>query len=165
MKKLLVMLLLLIVMAAISACNASIRLDRDENYSYFLLSMTEAQTGELMTNVLTSGDPAPMRNVRTDLHDGSITLAADVRDRNSGNYFPATMTVNIWQQNGALQIAIDNLQASGYSFDAAILDDINQRIRAGLAESARSNDRGSEFTEITITDTALSFTIRTPKRN
>lgn len=152
----------LFVMLFATACNGNFQLSFDENYSYLTVTMAEDDVESLIETLLTSGG-SRLQNANADLRSGSIYVTADARTGNgiqSGN-----LTVTIGTQNGLLDVQVSSFNFGAYTAQQAGIDDFNQRLADRIALNARNRESNSQFTNVTITNTGLSFTVRTPRQN
>ena len=151
-----------IIIPFMTACNANVQFNLDENYSYLTITMTEESVENLIETLLTSGE-SRLQNVTADLRAGEIYVIGDAQTNNGLQ--SGSLVVDIGAQNGLLDVEVQSFDFGGYSAQQAGIDDFNQRLADGIARNARNNDNGSEFTAVNITSTGLSFTIRTPRQN
>jgi hypothetical protein len=143
--------------ALLAACGG-VNLTWDENYSYLTITLSEAQVNDILTSALARSD---LRNVQTDLYDTGIYVSADlVRD---GQTTPGDLDIYVGTANGLLDIEVLSFNFAGFNADGAMLDRINRDIADGITRDAQNNESNSEFTQVTINETQLSFTIRTPR--
>lgn len=156
-------LLFALVMPLLAACNANVSFDLDDQYTYLTVSMEEADVASLMETLLTSGD-SQLQNVNADLRPGEVHVTAEI-PADDGTPVQGELIVLIGAENGQLQVEVVSFRFAGISTSDEQIAQWNQGIADGLARSAENNENGAEFTEVTITDTDLTFSIRTPRRN
>lgn len=150
----------LFLMPVLVACSANVQFRLDENYSYLTITMTDESVENLIETLLTSGD-SQLQNVQANLRNGDIYVTANAPTNNgtqSGN-----LVVRIGDQNGLLDVEVTSFNFGGFTADQAGIADFNQRLANGIARNAENNDNNSDFTDVTVTSTGLTFTIRTPR--
>lgn len=155
-------LLACIIIPFMTACNANIQLTMDENYSYLTVTMTEESVENLIETLLTSGQ-SRLENVTADLRAGEIYVTGDAQTNNGLQ--SGSLVVDIGTQNGLLDVEVQSFNFGVFSAQQAGIDDFNQRLANNIASNARNNNNDSEFTQVNITSTGLSFTIRSPRPN
>ena len=145
------------------ACSGNVQIRLDENYSYLTITMDEENTENLIETLLTSGE-SRLQNVVADLRNGEIYVTADASTQNNGIQ-SGNLIVYIGVEDGLLDVEIRSFNFGGYSVNQAGIDNFNTRLADSIARNAENRENDSEFTDVTITPTGLSFTIRTPRRN
>lgn len=152
-----------LLVAPMIACSANVSFDQDANYNYLTIRMSEQQVADLVTGLLTGGD-SQLSNVGVDLRPGEIFVRGVVTQQN-GQQVPGSFGIRMWSASGNLQAQITSFDYGGLTADQAGLGDFNRRLTEGLNRSAANNDNPSDITEVTITDSNLAFTIRSPRQD
>jgi len=163
MSKQFLILVIALVMPLVAACSADVSLDFDEQYSYLTVEMQEEEVASMIERMLTSGD-SQLQNVNADLRPGEVYVTAEM-EADNGSMVPGELLILIGAAEGQLQVQVVSFSFAGISTPAERIAEWNQNIAEGLARGADNNERGSEFTQVSITDTTLSFTVRTPRRD
>ncbi len=146
----------------ISACNGSFQFQQDQNFNYLTVNLPEADVVRTFQTILTSGD-SRLRNVQADLRANEIFVSAEAPAAN-GTWIPGNLTFRAWAENGNLQLAVTSFNFGQITTQQAGIDNFNRQLAEGLSRSAARNQNQSEITEISITDSAFTFTIRTPRQ-
>lgn len=156
--------LALMILTGLMACSATttISVTQDAQYSYFTLSMSEEDAAEIIEGILTFGDTPLMRTATVDLLAGEIAVQGDVVTETGGTQ-PGTLAIRVWAQDGDLHAEVTQFQFAGFTAEQSALDAFNVQLTDGLAQAARQDNGESDLTDVTLTDTALSFTVRSPR--
>jgi hypothetical protein len=144
------------------ACNAGgdINIRQDDQYNYLTVSLTEQQVQDILSSILANAERIQVQNARIDLQLGQIIVTGDAIGQD-GRSYPGNMTLQAGSANGALQITVIAFNFSGFNADQATIDRWNADIAAGLGRSAEQSE--SEVDSVSITDSAMSITWRSPR--
>jgi hypothetical protein len=163
MKSPIVMVFFMLVLAAL-ACNAGadVNVSVDDQYSYLTVSLTEQQVQDVLAGALANAGRVRVENPHVDLQAGQIVVSGEAIGQD-GRRYPGNMTLQAGAANGALQISIVAVNFNGFTADPDTINRWNADIAAGLGRAAAQS--ASEVSEVAVTDSALSITWRTPRRN
>lgn len=154
---------LLIFIVPALACSGSFDVRVDENYSYLTITMTEAQVQDALENALSSGVRPALLNPEVDLRNGSIYIEGDLPRQNGGDPVPGNLTVRVYASGGELAAEVTSLNFNGFDANDDALIRLNDRLEEALIRAATNREGNSEYDDITITNTELSVTFRTPR--
>lgn len=148
-------------LAACSGVTATVHFEADEQYNYLTISMTEEQTQELFAGILAESDDLPISNPLVDLHDGEIAISGDVPSGQNGTA-PVSLIIEASSANGQPSLEVTSINFAGWEGTPDMLANINADIAANL-KAAADNAKDGQLTEVSITEDALSFTLRGPR--
>lgn len=143
--------------------NGSFNVRVDDQYSYLTVSLNEADIRAWLVPALENGRELRMQNPTIDLRPGEIYVSGSVIGRD-GRLYPGNLSLRAWSENNQLQLAVTTFSFAGYVADQGVISRWNADIAAGLERAASNNRNGSETTDVSITDSNLSITWRTPRR-
>lgn len=153
-------LLLLIALPVLAACgtlDANVQLRLDDQYSYLTVTIPEEDVVAVIEAALEqSGD---IQNVSADLRAGEIAATGQVLS-GDGTLVTGSLTIAAGVEAEMLVLEVVRFDFAGWSLPQARIDTINADIAAGIVAAIAQGDGRSTLTDITLTDTALSFTIR-----
>lgn len=154
--------LLVLPLVACNGLSANVQFRVDEDYNYLTVNMTEEEAQVLFAGIFAENDELQVINPTVDLLPGEISVSGEVPSGN-GQTVPADLSVQMSVQNGTLNVAVTSVSFAGWQGTSEMLTRINSEIAAGIAEAAQNNAHDAELTDVTITDTGLSFTLRAPR--
>lgn len=159
--------LFLIIMIALVACNRdnfSAERNPDGGVDITVIA-TESEVNTMLTNALAQGNGA-VRNASIDLQPAQLLVTGEVEQQDgSGNFVPATFTVTVTVVDGQLSAQVINLNVAGWSATDDRVAQINQRIQNALQGRGQRDNPNVNFTNITITDTTLTFELNAQRRD
>lgn len=153
--------LLGLLLAPLAACNgvsATVHFRADETYNYLTIDMTEQEAQTLFTGIFAENNDLRISNPVVDLRPGEIAITGDVPSGNGGTV-QANLTVQAAMVDGQPNLQVTSFSFAGWEGTPEMLAEINRNIANGFAEAATKANEG-QITEISITDTGLSFTVR-----
>jgi hypothetical protein len=161
MKKALLIFLTIFALPLL-ACGASGGFDVrvDEQYSYLTITMSEQDISNMLIPALQNGRDLRVENATLDLRPGEIIVMGSVVG-DGGRLYPGSMSLRAWAANGRLHLAVGTFSFAGFNASQQQIAQFNADLEAGLAQDAAEDD--SETTDVTITDTSLSITWRSPR--
>ena len=153
-------MLLLVLLFTVTGCaGVSISPNADGTFN-ISVSLSESDVNSLVANALAASPQPILRNTSVDLQNGQIVVRG-IHDRQDGSGpVDGTMTLTAGVANGQVSASVTSLNIAGFNADAATLQQINGQIAAGLGASALSGNEGAQLTALSISDTALTFTLR-----
>jgi hypothetical protein len=154
--------MLVLPLVACNGLSANVQVRVDENYNYLTVNMTEEEAQVLFTGIFEQNDELQVINPTVDLLPGEISVSGEVPS-GDGQTVPANLSVQMSVQNGQLNVAVTSMSFAGWQGTPDMLARINSNIADGIAEATQNGVRDAELTEVTITDTGLSFTLRAPR--
>ncbi|MEM8532208.1 MAG: hypothetical protein AAGF95_15290 [Chloroflexota bacterium] len=157
------MIFVLILGLILSACQANVNLELDDNFSYLTVTMTEEEAASLIETILSSGQQSKILNPQADLREGEIYVSGEVEQQRTGQRVPGSLTMRLWVENGQLQAQVNTLDFSGWDASQEQLNNINQSLAEGLSRQASRNSQ-SELSQVVVRDGELAFTFKTPRR-
>jgi hypothetical protein len=159
-------LVIVLCLLPILACNQSggFNVRVDDDYSYLTVTLNEEDIRGWLVPALENGRELRMQDPVLDLRPGEIHVSGSVIGRD-GRLYPGNLTIRAWAENNRLQLAIVTFSFSGYNADQGSIARWNSDIAAGLERAAASDRNQSETTDVTITDSSLSITWRTPRQS
>lgn len=152
--------ILALLVAPMIACSANVSFEQDANFNYLTITMTEQQVADIVTDLLQGGD-SQLSNVGVDLRPGEIFVRGIITQDN-GQQVPGSFGIRVWA-DGNLRAQISSFDYGALTMDQAGLSDFNRRLTEGLNRAAARDDSPSDITNVTITGSNLSFTIRSPR--
>ncbi|MCA9884859.1 MAG: hypothetical protein H6670_14185 [Anaerolineaceae bacterium] len=157
--------LLFALLVSLTACNfqSNVQLNIDENSTTATVTMQESEVQTLFTTLLSNQSNPLLETPGVDLRPGEVFVRGIIVTER-GDRVPGSMSVYISASNGGLSVRIDNVDFGNLTVQSAEIDRINASIAEGLQRSAANNNSGAQITNVTITDTTLSFTITAPRR-
>ena len=157
--------LILALLVSLTACNfqSNVQLNIDENNTTVTVTLQESEVQDLFTTWLSNSSNPMLESPGVDLRPGEIFVRGIIVTER-GDRVPGSMSVYISASNGNLSVRIDNVDFGTLTVQSAEIDRINTRIAEGLQRNATNNTSGAQFTDVSITDTTLAFTISTPRR-
>lgn len=158
------MISILILGLILTACQANVNLELDDNFSYLTVTMTEEEATNLIETLLSSGQQNQIINPQADLRDGEIYVTGEVEQQRTGQRLPGSLTMRLWAENGQLQAQVTTLNFDGWDASQEQLNNINQSLAEGLARQAARNNNRSELSQVVVQDGELAFTYKTPRR-
>ncbi len=153
--------LLLVPLAACSGVSATVNFRADDQYNYLTISMTEEETQTLFTGLFTESSDLRISNPVVELRSGEIAISGDVPSGSSGTV-QANLIVQVAGTPGQPSLRVTSLSFAGWEGTPDMLEGINSELAAGFAAAAQNAEDG-QVTDISITETALSFTVRSPR--
>lgn len=154
--------LLVLPLVACNGLSANVQFRVDENYNYLTVNMTEEEAQVLFAGIFEENRELQVINPTVDLLPGEIAVSGEVPS-GDGQTVPANLSVQMSVQNGQLNVAVTSMSFAGWQGTQDMLARINSDIAAGIVEAAQNHAGDAQLTEVTITDTALSFTLRAPR--
>ena len=154
--------MLVLPLVACNGLSANVQFRVDENYNYLTVNMTEEEAQVLFAGIFEANDELQVINPTVDLLPGEISVSGEVPS-GDGQNVPAHLSVQMAVQNGLLNVTVTSVSFAGWNGTPDMLARINDDIANGIAEAAQNNARDAELTDVTITDTELSFTLRAPR--
>ena len=157
--------LLVVLLISLTACNfqSNVQLNIDENNTTVTVTLQESEVQDLFTTWLSSTSNPMLESPGVDLRPGEVFVRGIIVTER-GDRVPGSMSVYISASDGNLAIRIDNVDFGTLTVQSTEIDSINARIAEGLQRNASNNTSGAQFTNVTITDTTLAFTVSTPRR-
>ncbi|MEP7292088.1 MAG: hypothetical protein ABI835_09900 [Chloroflexota bacterium] len=152
--------LVVLPLAACSGVSATVHFRADDAYNYLTIDMTEQEAQTLFAGLLEESNDLHISNPVVDLRAGEISISGEVPSGN-GATVPATLVISASMENGQPSLVVTSASFAGWEGTPDMLQGINGDLLAGLSESAQNP--GGQLTEISITDTSLSFTVRGPR--
>lgn len=156
---------ILLFVASILACSSNVDLDITDTHTILTLTMTEDEVEDLFRAILVESNDPLMRTANVDLRPGIVHVSGVVIDRNTGRESPGTLGVQVWQENGNLQLAVTEFEIANMTAQQAGIARFNSELKAGLARSAERNNSESEISNVSITGSSLSVSIKTPRND
>ncbi|MDX1992301.1 MAG: hypothetical protein SF029_07925 [bacterium] len=153
--------LLLVVLLFLTACEG-VQYSEDANYSYVTITLPEQQVADLLSGLLTYGNPPLMYTAQVQLNAGEIYITGEANDGRGGR-LPGTLRAQVWIENGGLRVTVTEFIISGYSADASAIAQVNQALYQGFTQASANDRNATEFTEFNVTDSAVRFTLRAPR--
>ena len=153
--------MLLLPLVACSGVSATVNFRADDQYNYLTIDMTEQEAQTLFTGILAESADVQISNPVVDLRPGEVAISGDVPS-GSGGTVQANLIVQAAMSDGQPTLRVTSFSFAGWEGTPDMLEEINGNIAAGFAEAA-SNANEGQLTDISITDTALSFTVRGPR--
>jgi hypothetical protein len=157
-----VVALLVLPVVACNGLSANVQILVDENYNYLTVNMTEEEAQTLFAGIFEQSDNLQVINPTVDLLPGEVSVSGEVPSGN-GQTVPANLSVQMSVQNGQLNVALTSMSFAGWQGTPDMLERINSDIAAGIAEATQNRGHDAQLTDVTITDTGLSFTLRAPR--
>jgi hypothetical protein len=154
--------LLVLPLVACNGLSANVQFRVDENYNYLTVNMTEEEAQGLFAGIFEENDELQVINPTVDLLPGEISVSGEVAS-GDGQTVPANLSVQMAVQNGQLNVAVTAMSFAGWNGTPDMLERINRDIANGIAEATQNNAHDAQLTDVTITDTGLSFTLRAPR--
>jgi hypothetical protein len=153
--------LLALPLAACNGVSATVQFRVDEEYNYLTVNMTEEETQVLFEGIFAESEDLPVSNPVVDLRPGEIAISGEVPSGASGTV-PVNLIVEASVENGQPRIEVTSAGFAGWESTPGLIEQINLDIAAGIADGVRNNS-AAQLTDITIMETALSFTLRAPR--
>jgi hypothetical protein len=154
--------LLVLPLVACNGTSATIDLRADESFYYLTVNMTEEEVQALFEGIFAENNELNVSNPVVDLRPGEIALTGEVAS-GTGETVPANLTLLVGAVDGQLNASVTDANFAGWEGTQAWLDQINSNIAAGIADAVQNRTDNAELSDVTITDTGLSFTIRAPR--
>ena len=153
--------LLIFPLVACSGVSATVHFRADDTHNYLTINMTEAEAQTLFAGIFEESNDLHITNPVVDLRPGEIAISGEVPSGTNATV-PVNLIVQASIQNDQPSIVVTSANFADWQGTPEMLEDINRDIAQGLAEAAQ-NDMEAQLTDIVITDTSLSFTLRGPR--
>jgi hypothetical protein len=153
--------LLVLPLVACSGASATVHFRADDSYNYLTIDMTEAEAQTLFVGIFEESEDLRISNPVIDLRPGEIAISGEVPSGSDGTV-QVNLIVQASIQNDQPSIVVTSANFADWEGTPEMLEDINSDIAEGLANAAQ-NDLEAQLTDIAITDTSLSFTLRGPR--
>lgn len=131
--------------------------------SAITITLTEAQVQDALENALASGARPALLNPEVHLCNGSIYIEGDLLSQNGGDPVPGNLTVWVYASDGELAAEVTSLNFSGFDANDHALIRLNDRLEEALIRAVANREGNAEYDDVTITDSELSVTFRTPR--
>ena len=154
---------LVIFTVLLAACSADIRVRRDNNFNYLMVTIPENEAARVIETILGSGNDADFQEPKVDLRPGEIVVSGKLRQPGSNQLIPGSLIVRLWAENKLLQAEITSIDFEEWQVSSEQLAQINEAVTKGLVQRIVPR-RNSELQQVTIGDHDLSFTFRTARR-
>lgn len=147
------------LMAACGTIDADVQFRMDDDFNYLTVTLPEEDVAEIIAGALQS--EGTIQNVTADLRPGQIAATGQVAN-GDGSLVTGNLTIEARvDADAGLVIEVVSFDFAGFILGQAQIDQINADIAAGIA--ADGGDDDGELTDVTITDSELSFSIRSPR--
>jgi len=153
--------LLILPLVACSGVSATVRFRADEDYNYLTINMTETEVQTLFTGIFEESEELRVTNPVVELRSGEIAISGEVPSGADATV-PVSLIVQALMENDQPRLVVTSIRFAGWEGTPDMLENINREITKGLA-SAAQNANDAQLTEVSITDEALSFTLRGPR--
>ncbi len=160
MKILRVGILFLLLLTA--ACGR-VSVNRDENYTYVTVTLTEQEIAAVIVQLITQTEGGLLQTASADFRAGEIVVTGTAVQ--NGQTVDGSLIITMSSDGNGLQVRVTSFNFAGFTADQARLDVFNANLAASIATRADSNSIEAVVSEVSITDTSLSLTFRTPRRN
>lgn len=152
-----------LVMLLLTAACGRVSVNRDENYTYVTVTLTEQEVSALIVQLITQTESGLLQTASADFRAGEIVVTGTAVQ--NGQTVDGSLTIVMSSDGNGLQVRVTSFNFAGFSADQARLDAFNATLAAGISARADSNSIEAVVSEVNITDTSLALTIRTPRRN
>ena len=154
-------MLLILPVAACSGVSATVHFRADDDYNYLTINMTEEEAQALFAGILEQSNDLHITNPVVDLRAGEIAISGEAPSGNDATV-PVSLIVQASMENDQPSLLVTSISFAGWEGTPDMLESINNNIAEGLASAAeKAND--AQLTDVSITDEALSFTLRGPR--
>ncbi|GAB1421321.1 hypothetical protein MASR2M15_14780 [Anaerolineales bacterium] len=159
MKKSFLFILILLSITLVACSKLNVQVEGDA--TIITLNLSEGEVATIVSSALVNVNDVQIQNPVIDLRPGSIYVTALVTPK-GGQSTQGDLTINVWAQDGGIQAEVTQMNIGGLNSDEQTLTDINQKLKAAFAQSANQG-QNAQVTNVSITETQLSFTIRIPR--
>ncbi|MBZ0288761.1 MAG: hypothetical protein K8I30_14175, partial [Anaerolineae bacterium] len=111
--------------------------------------------------VLEESDDLHITNPVVDLRAGEISISGEVPSGSDATV-PVSLIVQASVENSQPSLEVTSISFAGWEGTPDMLENINSEIADGIA-SAAENAKDAQLTDVSITEDALSFTLRGPR--
>lgn len=148
--------------AGLVGCEGRVAIERNNIGGVDItVSLTETEVNDILRDVVENRDDPLLRDLSVDLRPGVIQLNGTYDRRDGTGSDDGSITMSVGVTNNRLTLNISDVDIAGYDLGDDRIQQINRDIEEGLAQAAQNSDNQSQLTAVSITDTNLSFTIRT----
>ena len=148
-----------LLMVSLAACQATIGFDIDQDYVYTTIEADEANATAAIEKVLSEN----LINPQADLRTGEIVVSGEKEVEATGTVETGSMTITMFIEDGYLIAQITNLDFANWNASPEELANMNEKLAFEMRQHAQMRNSRAELTEVTIQDSGMSFTWRTPR--
>ncbi len=161
MMRVLAFWVLVLPMLACNATSANVSFQVEDDYTILTVEMDEADVANAVEAIVQGGNPPFLTNPSADLRRGSVYISGEYLSPRTNERVSANVTVRMWAENNQLRAQVTSANTAAGTIPQTWIDEFNTRLAEGMARNA--NQGRGELTDVTITDSSLSFTVRTPR--
>ena len=146
-----------LLMTVMTGCKGKVEVEVNDDYTITTFTFTESDMGDTLDTLLTTGVNPWLDTVDVDLRPGEIYVSGT----KTGT--PGNLTIQIWPRNGELMVQVTSVNIANGSITQDRITNFNTRMANSLVNNRR--DDNATLTAAVITNTELSLTYQTPRRN
>lgn len=147
----------------LTAACGRVSVNRDENYNYVTVTLNEPEVAAVIVQLITQTERGLLQTASADLRSGEIIVTGTAIQ--NGQTYDGSLTIAMSSDGNGLQVRVTSFNFAGFTADQARLDEFNANLAASISTRADSRSIDAVVSEVSITDTSLAVTIRTPRRN
>ncbi len=155
--KRLIFILPILFIGLLTGCKGKVEYEVNDEFTITRFSFTEADIDDTMENLLATGVDPWLDTVDVDLRPGEIYVSG------TKNGVPGNLTIQMWPQEGELMAQVTSVNISDSSITQERINNFNTRLANRLTNNRRDDE--ATLTAVVVTDSELSLTYQTPRRN
>jgi hypothetical protein len=148
---------------ACTVITGTARVEVDPNFVTFTITLSENDVRGIIESAVVASNPPLLANPTVDLRNGDILVTGTYQPPDGSSAIPGEMTLKMEVANEQLAVTVTALNVAGQPVPQTSIDEFNRQLAQGIARTAVQSNTNAKLSGITITDDAMTLSIRTPR--